>query len=210
MKFELPKLPYAYSALEPHIDARTMELHHTKHHATYVAKLNEALEKYPDIAEKPLEELLQNLDAVPEPIRKAVQNHGGGHYNHSLFWTMMKPQTEGGGGEPTGKINDAIIKNFGTFQTFKDQFTAAALGIFGSGWCWLIKNETGMLSILTTANQDTPFMNHKSAIINPILCLDVWEHAYYLTYQNRRADYSTAWWNIVHWERVNEILLPNP
>lgn len=201
MKYELPQLPYSHDALEPFIDAQTMELHHTKHHATYVAKLNEALEKYPDIADKPLEELLKNLDVVPEPIRKAVQNHGGGHYNHSLFWQCMTPQSIGGGTPPTNALAETITKTFGGYEQFKEQFTAAALGVFGSGWVWLTKDNDGNLKILTTPNQDTPFiLNPKPSTLNPIIALDIWEHAYYLKYQNRRADYIAAWWNIVNWQ----------
>lgn len=199
MKYELPPLPYGYDALEPFIDAQTMELHHAKHHATYVAKLNEALEKYPDIADKPLKELLKNLDAVPKLIRKAVQNNGGGHYNHSLFWNCMAPQSAGGGTPPVNTLAETITKTFGGYEQFKEQFTATALGVFGSGWAWLIETNND-LKIITTANQNTIFMNHESAIMNPVICLDLWEHAYYLKYQNRRAEYINAWWNIVNWQ----------
>lgn len=206
MRYELPALPYAYDALEPHLDARTMELHHAKHHATYVAKLNDALEKYPDIADTPLEELLKNLESVPEPIRKAVQNHGGGHYNHSLFWQCMAPQSAGGGQLPTGTLAETITKTFSGYEQFKEQFTAAGLGVFGSGWVWLIQSGEE-LKIITTANQDTPFiLNPKPSTLNLIITLDVWEHAYYLKHQNRRADYIAAWWNVVNWHYANKAI----
>lgn len=205
MRYELPALPYAYDALEPHLDARTMELHHGKHHATYAAKLNDALEKYPDIADTPLEELLKNLESVPEPIRKAVQNHGGGHYNHSLFWHCMAPQSAGGGQLPTGTLAETITKTFGGYEQFKEQFTAAGLGVFGSGWAWLIQNEAGNLKIITTQNQNTPF-THLASDFRPLISLDLWEHAYYLKHQNRRADYINAWWNIVNWRYANKVL----
>lgn len=202
MKYTLPELPYPYDALEPFIDARTMELHHTKHHQTYVTKLNEALAKHPEI-NTPLEELLRNLDAVPEDIRTAVRNHGGGHYNHSLFWKWMAPPNPpaggGGGGEPSGTLAEAITKNFGNFQSFKERFIVAAATLFGSGWAWLIlESWSGKLSIITTPNQDNPI----SQGLTPILGLDVWEHAYYLKYQNRRPEYIEAWWNVVNWEEV--------
>jgi len=216
MEHTLPELPYAYDALEPWIDAKTMELHHGKHHATYVAKLNEALAKHPDIAGKPLEELLANLAAVPEDIRGAVRNHGGGHFNHSFFWAIMAPKA---GGKPTGMLAAAFDASFGSFVEFQKAFSTAALGVFGSGWGWLVttnnpprptserveagKQQTtnnGMqkLQILTTANQDTPL----ALGVRPLLCLDVWEHAYYLKHQNRRADYIEAWWHVVNWEEV--------
>src|SRR5258708_4566714 len=185
MKFELPKLPYAYDALEPYIDAKTMELHHSKHHQTYVTKLNEALEKYPELQEKKLEWLLGSLDQIPADIRKAVQNHGGGHSNHSMFWNMMKPQ---GGGEPTGEIADVIIKNFGDFKKFREEFSKAAASVFGSGWAWLVYDENKKFTILTTANHDTPYMKAQL----PLLGLDVWEDAYYLKYQNKQPDYIEA------------------
>jgi Fe-Mn family superoxide dismutase len=210
-KFELPKLPYAYDALEPYIDARTMELHHSKHHAGYVAKLNEALEKQPSFAKafegKPeseaLTSLLSDLNAVPEDIRTAVRNHGGGHFNHSLFWKIMAPpppSTSSGRGSntPTGKLAEAFASSFGSFDNFKTEFTKAAMGIFGSGWAWLIGN--GRLFIMTTGLQNSPVSEH--AI--PLLGLDVWEHAYYLKYQNRRAEYIEAWWNVVNWEEVEK------
>ncbi len=194
MKYELPALPYPYDALEPHIDARTMELHHAKHHATYVAKLNEALEKAPDIADKPLEELLRNLDAVPESIRAAVRNHGGGHYNHSLFWKMLAPA--GNNGAPIEQI-----------LALKEEFNKATMGIFGSGWAWIVKDANGTLSIFTTSNQDTLLsLNPIPSPLTTIIGLDVWEHAYYLTYQNRRADYINAWWNVINWEYISNLL----
>jgi Fe-Mn family superoxide dismutase len=194
MTHTLPPLPYDYSALEPHVDARTMEIHHTKHHQGYVNNLNTALEKAPNLQDKSLEELLGNLDAVPEGIRTAVRNNGGGHWNHSMFWQIMGPNA---GGEPTGKPADAIKSGFGGFDQFKEKFAAAATGRFGSGWAWLIA-DGGKLSIDSTPNQDNPVMQGK----RPILGLDVWEHAYYLKYQNRRADYIGAWWNIVNWDEV--------
>jgi Fe-Mn family superoxide dismutase len=206
MKFELPKLPYPYDALEPYIDARTMEIHHVKHHQTYVTKLNEALDKHPDIAEalagkpelKALEELLLNLNSVPEDLRTAVRNHGGGHFNHSLFWRTMGKAGVGGGGEPGGRLMKSIEIAFGDFVKFKEDFSKAAAGIFGSGWAWLTADEKNALSIVTTPNQDSPFANK----LRPILCLDVWEHAYYLKYENRRPDYIGAWWNVVNWKEA--------
>jgi len=198
MKYELPKLPYAYDALEPYIDAKTMEIHHTKHHQTYVAKLNEALAKHPEIAEIPLEKLLADLNAVPEDIRTAVRNHGGGHSNHSFFWTIMGPKA---GGVPDGKIGEAIAKSFGDFGKFKEQFTAAAAGVFGSGWAWVV-NDNGKLAIMTTPNQDSPLTKGQQ----PVLGLDVWEHAYYLKYQNKRPDYIEAWWNVIKWDEVQKHL----
>jgi Fe-Mn family superoxide dismutase len=200
MKYELPKLPYAYDALEPYIDAKTMEIHYTKHHQTYVNKLNEALDKHPEIADKPLDELLANLDAVPEDIRTAVRNHGGGHANHSFFWTIMGPQGAGVGKEPEGKIADEIIAAFGDVAKFKEEFAKAAAGVFGSGWAWLVIGADGKLAITSTPNQDSPITKHQK----PLLGLDVWEHAYYLKYQNKRPDYIDAWWNVVNWSAVNE------
>jgi Fe-Mn family superoxide dismutase len=200
MKYELPKLPYAYDALEPYIDARTMEIHYTKHHQAYVNKLNEALDKHPEIADKPLNELLVNLDAVPEDIRTAVRNHGGGHANHSFFWTIMGAQGAGVGKEPEGKIADAIVTAFGDVAKFKEEFTKAAAGVFGSGWAWLVIGADGKLAITSTPNQDSPLMRGQK----PVLGLDVWEHAYYLKYQNKRPDYIDAWWNVVNWSSVNE------
>jgi len=193
MVYELPKLPYAYDALEPHIDAKTMEIHHTKHHQGYVDKVNAELEGT-QWAEKPIEEVISSLDQIPEDIRSAVQNNGGGHANHSLFWQVLSPS---GGGEPTAELKEAIESSFGSFNDFKDVFTAAALGRFGSGWAWLAV-EDGMLQVESTANQDSPLSSGKT----PILCLDVWEHAYYLNYQNKRPDYITAFWNVVNWVEV--------
>jgi Fe-Mn family superoxide dismutase len=194
MAHELPKLPYPYDALEPHIDARTMEIHHTKHHQGYVNNLNAALEKAPDLQKKSLEELLRGINSVPEAIRTAVRNHGGGHANHTLFWQIMKPK---GGGEPHGKLADAITKSFGSVAKFKETFSGAAGSRFGSGWAWLVVKD-GKLQVESTANQDSPFMDGKT----PVLGLDVWEHAYYLKYQNKRADYIQAWWNVVNWDEV--------
>ena len=194
--FKLPPLPYAYDALEPYIDARTMEIHHDRHHAAYVANLNKAVADYPELHEKTVEDLLKDLNAVPEKIRTAVRNNGGGHYNHSLFWQMMKP---GGGGEPTGELADAINAGFGNFGAFKEQFTKAAMTQFGSGWAWLVL-DGGKLKIEDTSNQDSPLSQGKPVLLG----LDVWEHAYYLKNQNRRADYVTAWWNVVNWDFVSE------
>jgi Fe-Mn family superoxide dismutase len=195
MPHTLPPLPYAANALEPYIDAQTMELHHGKHHNAYVTNLNAALEKAPELANKPLDELLKNLSAVPEAIRTAVRNNGGGHWNHSQFWKTMGPNA---GGAPTGKLAEAITSAFGDFEKFKEQFNAAGVGRFGSGWVWLVK-EGGKLAITSTPNQDNPLMDGKPA---PILGNDVWEHAYYLKYQNRRPDYLKAWWNTVNWTEV--------
>ena len=199
MPFELPKLPYAANALEPHIDAKTMETHHGKHHQAYVTNLNTALEKAPDAANKPLEQLLANLNAVPEAVRGAVRNNGGGHWNHSFFWEIMGPNA---GGNPGGKLADAINASFGDFETFKQQFAAAGAARFGSGWVWLL-NEGKKLSITSTPNQDNPLMDGKPAGAI-LLGLDVWEHAYYLNYQNRRPDYIKAWWNVVNWKAVEK------
>lgn len=200
MKYELPKLPYAYDALEPYIDAKTMELHYTKHHQTYVTKLNEALAKHPEIADTPLEKLLRDIDKVPEDIRKAVQNHGGGHANHSFFWPIMGP-SKGEGNMPSGKTGEAITRAFTDFAKFKEQFATAAASVFGSGWAWLVW-DNGKLVITTTANQDSPLMKGQ----DPVLGLDVWEHAYYLKYQNRRPEYIDAWWNVVNWLEVEKHL----
>ncbi len=195
MAFTLPALPYAHDALEPHIDKMTMEIHHGKHHNAYVTNLNKALESAPELAGKSIEELLaNNLAIVPEGIRTAVRNNGGGHYNHTLFWTLMAPNA---GGAPTGDLADAINAAFGSFDTFKEKFNAAGVGRFGSGWAWLIRGASG-LEIVSTPNQDTPVMEGKS----PILGCDVWEHAYYLKYQNRRPDYLAAWWNVVNWQEA--------
>jgi Fe-Mn family superoxide dismutase len=195
MPFTLPPLPYPPTALEPHIDAQTMEIHHGKHHNAYVTNLNAALEKAPELQSKSIDDLLRNLNAVPEAVRTAVRNNGGGHWNHSAFWQWMSPK---GGGAPSGKLADAIKTSFGDFEKFKEQFTAAGAGRFGSGWVWLT-NDGGKLAITSTPNQDNPLMEGKSA---PILGLDVWEHAYYLKYQNRRPDYMKAWWNVVNWAEV--------
>ena len=199
MKYELPKLPYSYDALEPYIDAKTMEIHHTKHHQAYVNNLNAALEKHPEIAEKPLEELLASLDKVPEDIRTAVRNHGGGHLNHSFFWKVMGPDVKK---EPGVELASKITSAFGDIIKFKEEFTKAAGGVFGSGWAWLVIDENGKLSISTTPNQDSPISKGE----RPILGLDVWEHAYYLKYQNKRPDYITAFWNVVNLEAVEENL----
>lgn len=197
MAYTLPSLPYAYDALEPYIDAKTMELHHTKHHATYLEKLNTALSAHPDLQEKPIEELLKDLSRIPEDIRTAVRNHGGGYANHNLFWVIMGPNA---GGEPTGELTSAIEKQFGTFADFKSKFEQAALGQFGSGWAWLVCTAKGSLEITTTPNQDTPLSSGST----PLLGLDVWEHAYYLKYQNKRPDYVAAWWNVVNWNEVEQ------
>lgn len=204
-KFELPALPYSFDALEPHIDAKTMEIHHTKHHGTYVTKLNEALEKWPEGQGKTLRELLANLESIPdEAIRKAIRNHGGGHYNHSLFWRMMGPPSPKAteGQAPSGELADAINSTFGDFTKFKEEFTKAATGVFGSGWAWLVVDSAGKLKVVTTPNQDSPISQGQK----PILGLDVWEHAYYLKYQNRRPEYIEAWWNVVNWDQVAENL----
>lgn len=194
-KFELPELPYAYDALEPTIDKETMNIHHTKHHNGYVTKLNNALEGHADLQDKSLEELLSNnLSAVPEDIRTAVRRNGGGHANHSLFWTIMSPN---GGGEPTGDLSTKINDTFGSFDQFKEKFETTAAGRFGSGWAWLVVNN-GNLEVIDTLNQDSPIMEGKT----PIFGLDVWEHAYYLNYQNRRPDYISAFWNVVNWDEV--------
>ncbi|MEO7102065.1 MAG: superoxide dismutase [Gemmatimonadaceae bacterium] len=194
MAFTLPPLPYDFAALEPSIDARTMEIHHDKHHGGYVKNLNAALEKAPELQSRSLDDLLQHLDAVPESIRTAVRNNAGGHWNHSMFWEIMSPK---GGGEPTGKLADAIKASFGDFATFKTQFADAAGKRFGSGWAWLVKDGS-KLTITSTPNQDTPVMEKK----HPILGVDVWEHAYYLKYQNLRPAYVEAWWNVVNWPEV--------
>jgi Fe-Mn family superoxide dismutase len=196
MSFTLPDLPYRTDALEPYVDQRTMEIHHGKHHAAYVANLNKALESAPELGGKSLEDLLaDNCAIVPESIRTAVRNNGGGHYNHSLFWQLM---TGSGGGAPSGELGDAINGSFGSFDEFKAKFAAAGVGRFGSGWAWLTKDASGNLAISSTANQDSPVMEGKDILLG----LDVWEHAYYLNYQNRRPDYISAWWNVVNWEEV--------
>jgi Fe-Mn family superoxide dismutase len=194
MAHELPKLPYAFDALEPHIDARTMEIHHDKHHNAYVTNLNAALEKAPEMQSKSIEDLLRDIGKVPEAIRGAVRNNGGGHHNHSLFWTIMK---KGGGGEPTGALGDAIKATFGDFAKFKETITNNGMTQFGSGWSWLVVSK-GALKALSTANQNSPLMDGSV----PILGVDVWEHAYYLKYQNLRKSYLDAWWNVVNWDEV--------
>lgn len=194
----LPPLPYAYDALEPHIDARTMEIHHTKHHQAYIDKLNAALDGLTELQALPVEELLKNISKVPEDKRQAVINNGGGHANHTAFWQWMSPN---GGGEPTGAVAEAINSTFGGFAQFQEQFAAQAVNRFGSGWAWLALDGTGKLHVASTPNQNSPLMEG----VFPILGLDVWEHAYYLNYQNRRPDYIKAWWNVVNWERVNEL-----
>jgi Fe-Mn family superoxide dismutase len=194
--FTLPPLLYAYDALEPYIDAETMHIHHDKHHAAYVANLNKAVVDYPDLGKKSIEDLMKDLNDIPEKIRITVRNNGGGHYNHSLFWQMMKP---GGGGEPSGDLAKAIDAGFGSFSAFKEQFTKAAMTQFGSGWAWLVLDD-GKLKIEDTPNQDSPISQAKPVLLG----LDVWEHAYYLKNQNRRADYVTAWWNVVNWDFVSE------
>jgi Fe-Mn family superoxide dismutase len=195
MAFELPALPYAFDALEPIIDSTTMQIHHDKHHAAYVNNLNGALEKHPELASKSLENLLMDLNGVPEDIRTVVRNHGGGTWNHTMFWEIMAPKA---GGEPTGALNGAIASSFGDFANFKAEFEKAANGRFGSGWAWLVKKSDGGLAIVSTANQDNPL----SEGLTPLMGLDVWEHAYYLKYQNRRAEYVTNWWNVVNWAEV--------
>ena len=198
MAHELPSLPYDYDALAPHIDAETMRIHHGKHHAAYIAKLNGALEGHPDLQGKSVDALIGDLDALPEGIRGAVRNNGVGHANHTLFWQVMAPNA---GGAPTGQIADAINGSFGSFDTLKEQFAAAAMGRFGSGWAWVVADGTA-LSIESSPNQDSPAMSGKKAVLG----IDVWEHAYYLNYQNRRPDYIAAWWNVVNWAEVNRRL----
>ncbi len=195
--FKLPPLPYNYDALEPYIDARTMEIHYTKHHQAYVNNLNTALAGHPELQKRTVEELLTNIEGLPDDVRTAVRNNGGGHYNHSLFWDWMVKN----GGVPKGKVLDEIKKQFTSFEEFKEQFSHAAKTRFGSGWAWLVLNKAGNLEIISSEDQDTPF----SMGFTPILGLDVWEHAYYLKYQNRRVDYIQAWWNVVHWDRVEDL-----
>ena len=196
MAFELPQLPYAYDALEPHIDKETMNIHHTKHHNTYVTNLNNALQGNEELLSKSVEEVVANLDAVPEAVRTAVRNNGGGHANHALFWQILAPN---GGGAPTGELADAISNKFGSFDSFKEEFAKAATTRFGSGWAWLAVSN-GELEVSSTPNQDSPLMEGKT----PILGLDVWEHAYYLNYQNRRPDYISSFWNVVNWDEVSK------
>jgi Fe-Mn family superoxide dismutase len=198
--YSLPQLPYSYDALEPYIDKMTMEIHHTKHHQAYIDNLNSALEKYPEFHNLELEEILRNLNQLPEEIRIAVRNNGGGHYNHSLFWEIMKPN---GGGEPKGKLKEEIEKNFGSFEEFKKIFSETAIKHFGSGWAWLVITSDKKLKVYSMLNQDNPLMNGDI----PIMGLDVWEHAYYLKYQNRRAEYVEAWWHVVNWDKIEENLL---
>jgi Fe-Mn family superoxide dismutase len=198
MAFELPPLPYSADALAPHIDAKTMEIHHDKHHAGYTQKLNAALEGHSDLAGKSAEDILRNINSVPETIRQAVINNGGGYVNHNLFWQIMAPKA---GGDPTGGIADAIRSTFGDFKSFKDKFDNAAATRFGSGWAWLCVDDKNKLTVTSTANQDSPLMTGST----PILGLDLWEHAYYLNYQNRRPDYISAWWNVVNWKKVDEL-----
>jgi Fe-Mn family superoxide dismutase len=199
MAFTLPPLGYDYGALEPHIDARTMEIHHTKHHQAYITNLNAAVEKTPELQDKSLEWLLQNLPSVPESVRNAVRNNAGGHWNHTFFWQIIGPHA---GGEPEGPVADAIKSSFGDFNKLKEQVNAAGLARFGSGWAWVVAEKVGKLSIESSPNQDTPISDKKT----PILGVDVWEHAYYLKYQNRRADYLAAWWNVVNWGEVGKRL----
>lgn len=198
MKHELPQLKYDYNALEPYVDGLTMTIHHTKHHQTYINNLNAALEKYPEFADKDVKELLTNLDALPQDIKQPVINNGGGHYNHSLFWNMMTPN---GSGKPSGNLEEAINKKFGSFENFKDVFAKAAATRFGSGWAWLVVNSQGELEVMSTPNQNNPI----SEGLIPVLGLDVWEHAYYLKYQNKRPEYVTNWWNVVNWDEVNRL-----
>lgn len=198
MAFELKPLPYPSDALEPHIDARTMEIHHGKHHATYVTNLNNALKDQPELASRSLEQILSHLSEVPEAIRTAVRNNGGGHWNHELFWNLMTP---GGSDKPTGELAKAIDAAFGNFDEFRAKLKTAGLGRFGSGWAWLVANQDGSLAITSTPNQDNPLMEGKHAILG----VDVWEHAYYLNYQNRRADYLDAWWNVLNWDVVAKL-----
>jgi len=197
MAHQVPPLPYDFAALEPHIDAQTMQIHHDKHHGAYVTNLNAALEKHPNLAGKTAEELIKNLNAVPEDIRTAVRNNGGGHVNHSMFWTIMAPNA---GGEPSGALADAIKQAFGSFAEFQNKFNDAGLKRFGSGWAWLIRNAAGKLEITSTANQDNPMMEGNY----PIMGNDVWEHAYYLKYKNVRGDYLKAWWNVANWKEIQK------
>jgi Fe-Mn family superoxide dismutase len=195
--FTLPKLPYAYDALEPHIDAETMKIHHDRHHQAYVDNLNKALAGHPDLMKKTIVEILRDVKSVPKDIQTAVINNGGGHANHTMFWEIMGPKA---GGEPSGDVGKAIDKTFGSFDKFKEKLTAAALGRFGSGWAWLVADGKGKLDVISSANQDSPYMDGNT----PVLGIDVWEHAYYLKYQNKRADYVKAWWNVVNWKTVAE------
>lgn len=198
--YSLPPLGYAYSALEPHIDARTMEIHHTKHHQAYITKLNAALAKEPELQTKTLEQLLSSIKTLPESVRSDIRNHGGGHWNHRFFWTVIGP----GNTMPSEKLQAAINKDFGSMEAFKEQFEKKSVSVFGSGWCWLLVDAKGKLSISSTPNQDNPLMDIVETNGKPLLGIDVWEHAYYLNYQNRRADYLKAFWKIVNWQTVNE------
>jgi Fe-Mn family superoxide dismutase len=193
----LPPLPYDYSALEPHIDAQTMTLHHDKHHAAYVNNLNAAIEKHPQLGSKSVEDLLRDINSVPEDVRTTVRNNGGGHMNHTMFWQIMKPK---GGGPPTGRVAEEIKKTFGSFEEFQKQFNDTGTKRFGSGWVWLVRGKAGKLEVISTANQDNPIMDGHHAIFGN----DVWEHAYYLKYQNRRPEYLAAWWNVVNWDEINK------
>jgi superoxide dismutase, Fe-Mn family len=197
MAYELLPLPYPFDALEPHIDAKTMEIHHDKHHQTYVTNANNALKDHPDLANKPVEELISNLNAVPENIRTTVRNNAGGHANHTLFWKILSPN---GGGEPKGELATAINSTFGGFEPFKEKVNAAGAARFGSGWAWLVVNKEGKLEVISTANQDNPLMEG----LKPVIGVDVWEHAYYLKYQNRRPEYLKAWWNVVNWDEAEK------
>lgn len=206
MPFTLPDLPYPHNALEPVIDAKTMEIHHGKHHNAYVTKLNEAIADDANLSGKSIEDLLQNLNDVPEAKRSAVRNNGGGHYNHSLFWTLMASPGKGGGGEPSGELGNAIKRAFGSFSDFREKFANAGVTRFGSGWAWLGVKDDGKLTISSTPNQDCPIMaGMVDCVCTPILGLDVWEHAYYLNYQNRRPDYIKAWWDVVNWKAVEKL-----
>ena len=198
MAFTLPPLPYDYSALEPHIDEQTIRIHHDKHHDAYVKNLNAAIESHPDLQSKSIEDLIRGIDSLPEAIRTPVRNNGGGHANHTLFWEIMTP---GGAKEPSGELAAAITSSFGGFQQFKEQFAKACAGRFGSGWAWLVSDGRGGLAIESTPNQDSPLMSGRT----PVIGCDVWEHAYYLKYQNRRPDYMAAWWNVVNWQKVGEL-----
>ena len=197
MAYELPPLPYPFAALEPYIDAKTMEIHHDKHHQAYITNANNALKDYPELAAKPVEELLANLGAVPEAIRTVVRNNAGGHANHSFFWKILGPKA---GGSPKGKLAEAINSTFGSFDQFKEKFQAAGAGRFGSGWAWLVVNKQGLLEIISTPNQDSPLSDG----LKPVFGVDVWEHAYYLLYQNRRPDYLKAIWNVVAWDEAEK------
>jgi superoxide dismutase, Fe-Mn family len=200
MAYELPPLPYPFNALEPHIDAKTMEIHHDKHHQAYITNANNALKDHPDLAAKPVDELIANLSQVPESIRTVVRNNAGGHSNHSFFWKIMAPNA---GGAPKGKLAEAITATFGSVDAFKEKFQAAAGSRFGSGWAWLVVNKEGKLEVTSTPNQDSPIMEG----LKPVLGVDVWEHSYYLLYQNRRPDYLKAWWNVVSWDQAEKNFL---